>query len=75
MLFKIQYGQRGLRIYCESSWCEIDRGIGLTQVTRVNLRILAIPFPTCPHRCGFVVLLPPPISPRTGNMIEGIHEY
>lgn len=36
----IHYGQRGLRIYRESSWCEIDRG--LAQVTQVKPRILAV---------------------------------
>lgn len=38
--FTIHYGQRGLRIYRESSWCEIDRG--LAQVTQVKPRILAV---------------------------------
>lgn len=39
-MFHIHYGQRGLRIYRESSWYEIDRG--LAQVVQVKPRILAV---------------------------------
>jgi hypothetical protein len=36
----LQYSQRGSRIFRESSWCEIDRG--LNQVTQVKPRIGAV---------------------------------
>lgn len=36
----LHYGKRGMHIYRDSSWYEIDRG--LLQVTRLKLRILAV---------------------------------
>lgn len=52
----LHYGKRGLCIYRESSWCEINRG--LLQVIRlhVKVRILAVEFlisPTSSQLCKF----------------------